>query len=55
VDFKTWKLTLSSAQLPQLLAELERQGARIERMQYGVSRLEEIYLALLLSAEGHSP
>jgi ABC-2 type transport system ATP-binding protein len=50
VDFKTWKLTVSSTRLPQLLAEIERQGARIERMQYGVSRLEEIYLDLLLSA-----
>jgi hypothetical protein len=29
---------------------LERAGARVERVQYGVSRLEEIYLALLLGS-----
>ena len=54
VDFKTWKLTLPSARLPELLTALEARGAQIERMQYGVSRLEEIYLELLLTGGGHS-
>jgi ABC-2 type transport system ATP-binding protein len=48
VEFKSWKLTLPRERLPEVLSALERAGARVERMQYGVSRLEEIYLELLL-------
>jgi len=48
VDHKRWKLTLPRERLAHVLADMERSGADIERMQYGVSRLEEIYLELLL-------
>ncbi len=48
VDHKSWKLTLPRERLAHVLADIERSGAHIERMQYGVSRLEEIYLELLL-------
>jgi ABC-2 type transport system ATP-binding protein len=54
VDFRTWKMTLPRERLSEVLSALERAGARIERMQYGVSRLEEIYLDLLLGAGGTS-
>lgn len=54
-DFKIWKLTLPRARLPEVLNVLEHSGAEVERMQYGVSRLEEIYLELLLSADGTTP
>jgi ABC-2 type transport system ATP-binding protein len=54
VEFKIWKLTVPRARLPEVLVTLERQGAQVERMQYGVSRLEEIYLELLLGASGEA-
>jgi ABC-2 type transport system ATP-binding protein len=54
IDDKTWKMTLPRERLPEVLATLERAGALIERMQYGVSRLEEIYLGLLLGPNGGS-
>ena len=44
-----WSLTVPHEKLAEVLALLERAGATIERVQYGVSRLEEIYLHLLLS------
>lgn len=50
VDHKHWTMALSREQLPEILTALERAGARVERVQYGVSRLEEIYLALLLGS-----
>jgi ABC-2 type transport system ATP-binding protein len=50
VDHRVWSLTLSSERLPELLAAVQHAGARVERVQYGVSRLEEIYLELLLGA-----
>ena len=50
VDHRHWTMTLAREELPQVLAALDRAGAKVERVQYGVSRLEEIYLALLLGS-----
>ncbi|HVF16272.1 MAG TPA: ABC transporter ATP-binding protein [Steroidobacteraceae bacterium] len=50
VDHKVWSLLLPPDRLPDVLAALARSGARVERLQYGVSRLEEIYLELLLGS-----
>jgi ABC-2 type transport system ATP-binding protein len=50
VDHKLWSLLLPRERLSEVLAALARSGAQVERVQYGVSRLEEIYLELLLGS-----
>lgn len=44
-----WTLHLQqgAAQLPQILALLAQHGAAVEQLQFGVSRLEQVYMALL--------
>jgi len=55
VDHKHWTMALSRERLPEVLVALERSGVEVERVQYGVSRLEEIYLALLLGSRAAEP
>jgi ABC-2 type transport system ATP-binding protein len=50
IDHKIWSLLLPRERLPDVLAAIARCGANVERLQYGVSRLEEIYLELLLGS-----
>jgi ABC-2 type transport system ATP-binding protein len=47
-DHKLWTLTVATDRLPEVLATLARHGVQFDRLQYGVSRLEKIYLQLLL-------
>lgn len=53
VEHKRWTLSVPRERVPDVFAIIERAGARIERLQYGVSRLEKIYLELLLGAQTH--
>jgi len=46
-DFRHWQLELPVEQLSAVLQLLAAHGAQIERLQYGISRLEKIYLQLL--------
>jgi ABC-2 type transport system ATP-binding protein len=48
VEHKFWSLTVAPDRLPEVLATLARHGVQFDRLQYGVSRLEKIYLQLLL-------
>jgi ABC-2 type transport system ATP-binding protein len=48
VDHKHWTLNIAAQRLPEVLTELERSGIAFDRLQYGVSRLEKIYLEVLL-------
>jgi len=48
LGLETWSLSVVSERLAELLAQIATRGGRIERVQYGVSRLEKIYLELLL-------
>jgi ABC-2 type transport system ATP-binding protein len=48
VDHREWMLQIAADRLPALLQTLTGRGIAIDRMQYGVSRLEKIYLQLLL-------
>jgi ABC-2 type transport system ATP-binding protein len=48
VDHRVWTLAVPSERLPEVLSVLQRRGMSFERLQYGVSRLEKIYLDLLL-------
>jgi ABC-2 type transport system ATP-binding protein len=48
VDYRTWTVIVPSARMPEVLSLLQRHGATFDRLQYGVSRLEKIYLDLLL-------
>jgi ABC-2 type transport system ATP-binding protein len=50
VDYKVWTLGVAPARLPEVLALLIQHGIAFERVQYGISRLEKIYLGLLLGA-----
>jgi ABC-2 type transport system ATP-binding protein len=50
VDFKVWTLDIGADRLPEVLLQLTQHGISFERVQYGVSRLEKIYLSLLLGA-----
>jgi ABC-2 type transport system ATP-binding protein len=50
VDHQVWSLLLPPERLHDLLLALASSGAHVERLQYGVSRLEEIYLELLLGS-----
>jgi ABC-2 type transport system ATP-binding protein len=52
VDHKLWTLRVSADRLPEVLATLARHDVQFDRLQYGVSRLEKIYLQLLL---GNAP
>ena len=47
-DAKVWSLTIEPSRIHEVLGALERQGVQFDRLQYGVSRLEKIYLELLL-------
>ncbi len=49
VGHKAWSLSAPPARITEVLGIVRDQGAYIERLQYGVSRLEKIYLDLLLS------
>lgn len=49
IEHKTWSCTVPAGRLSEVLAELERNDVRYERLHYGVSRLEKIYLELLLA------
>ena len=49
VDHKVWSCTVPAGRLSEVLAALERHDIRYERLHYGVSRLEKIYLELLLA------
>mgnify|MGYP001098358699 CR=1 FL=1 len=51
VDHKVWSCTVPAGRLSEVLAELERRNVRYERLHYGVSRLEKIYLDLLLARD----
>jgi len=57
VDYRHWQLELAADQLPAALGVFATHSARIERLQYGISRLEKIYLQLLANgdADGGSP
>ena len=48
VDYRAWTVTVPSARLPEVLSLLQHRGVSFDRLQYGVSRLEKIYLDLLL-------
>jgi ABC-2 type transport system ATP-binding protein len=50
VEHREWTLQIAADRLPQLLRTLTERGIAIDRMQYGVSRLEKIYLELLLGS-----
>lgn len=54
VNFKRWTLTVPRERVQEVFSIVERAGAHIDRLQYGVNRLEEIYLELLL-APGDEP
>jgi len=47
VGYRDWNLDVTLDQLPEVLRVIAQHGARIERLQHGVSRLEKIYLQLL--------
>jgi ABC-2 type transport system ATP-binding protein len=51
VDYKVWTLSVAAERLPEVLNLLSRQGVQLDRVQYGVSRLEKIYLELLLRGD----
>jgi ABC-2 type transport system ATP-binding protein len=51
VDHKVWSLAIAQERIAEVLDAVRNSGAAIERLQYGVSRLEKIYLDLLLSGE----
>jgi len=53
LDALRWTLQLreGAAQLPQLLQRMALHGAVIEQLQFGVSRLEQVYMALLEGRE----
>jgi ABC-2 type transport system ATP-binding protein len=51
VDHRHWQLELTADQLPAALGILATHGAEIERLQYGISRLEKIYLQLLANGD----
>jgi ABC-2 type transport system ATP-binding protein len=48
IDHKQWTLKVAPDRVPEVLATLARHGVQFDRLQYGVSRLEKIYLQLLL-------
>lgn len=48
IDHKHWTLSVAAQRLPEVLSALERAGIQFDRLQYGVSRLEKIYLDVLL-------
>jgi hypothetical protein len=50
VDYKVWTLGVAPERLPEVLELLIRHGIAFERVQYGISRLEKIYLGLLLGS-----
>lgn len=47
-DHKVWTVSVAADRLAEVLAALDRHGVKFDRLQYGVSRLEKIYLDLLL-------
>jgi ABC-2 type transport system ATP-binding protein len=51
IDFRHWQLELPAEQLPEVLNILTAQQAQVERLQYGISRLEKIYLQLLANGD----
>jgi ABC-2 type transport system ATP-binding protein len=51
IEHRHWQLELSADQLPAALGIFATRGAQIERMQYGISRLEKIYLQLLANGD----
>jgi ABC-2 type transport system ATP-binding protein len=48
VDFVQWQLEVGFDELPQVVAAIKAANAQVERLQFGVSRLEKIYLELLM-------
>ena len=50
IDHTVWSLTVPTSRLQEVLSTLDRHGIAFERLQYGVSRLEKIYLELLLES-----
>ena len=50
---KVWTLDVPADHLPEVLALLTQHGIAFDRVQYGVSRLEKIYLGLLIGGEKH--
>jgi ABC-2 type transport system ATP-binding protein len=55
VEHRHWHLELPAEQLPTVLQLIAEHGAQIERLQYGISRLEKIYLQLLAHGEVTDP
>lgn len=51
VEYKVWTFEAAADRLPEILSLLTRHGVQLDRVQYGVSRLEEIYLELLLRGD----
>jgi ABC-2 type transport system ATP-binding protein len=49
VGHKIWSLSIPAERIAEVLDVLRNHGAHVDRLQYGVSRLEKIYLDLLLS------
>ncbi|HYM36304.1 MAG TPA: ABC transporter ATP-binding protein, partial [Steroidobacteraceae bacterium] len=49
-DFREWRLEVPASQLLDVLGEATRLGAPIERVRYGATRLEKIYLDVLADA-----